>query len=528
MTDFHAGRHAGVLLPLFSATSTRSWGIGEVVDLVPLCRWLQQAGCSFVQLLPVNEMEASHNSPYSAITAMGIDPIYISVWALEDFAEIGGEDGFGPALRLEIERLRESSRVVHGRVRAVKQRVLRKCFERFDTRERQGGSARAAAFDAFTREHAWWLDDFALFRAVRDRWNGAPWWKWPRPLMARDRAMLAAVGRDLEGEVRFHKYLQWVAEEQWHEVRRTIAPVGIFGDVPFMVGSDSADVWTRQHAFRLDATVGTPPDAFSDTGQEWGLPVYRWDVFEAEDDAWIRERARRSTDLFDGYRIDHLVGFYRTYVIPNDDGPRVFVPAEETRQLAQGERVMRAFLSSDARVIAEDLGTVPLFVRESLTRLGLPGYRVFRWERDWHEPDQPFHDPRRWPHLSVATTGTHDTETMAEWWESADAAERQAVLRIPALKHVAIDPSDARCTPRVRDLLLELMYASGSDLLVLPMQDVFGWRDRINTPATFSEANWTWRMPRPVDRLADWPEAGERASAMARWGARHDRRRGGA
>src|SRR5262249_34070733 len=145
--------------------------------------------------------------------------------------------------------------------------------------------------------------------------------------------------------------------------------VEIFGDLPFMVDGDSADVWAHQEDFRLDVSLGAPPDAFSATGQDWGMPVYRWDAIAADDFRWLRDRARRSADLYDGYRIDHLVGFYRTYGQPRNGDPSFFSPAAEADQKALGERVIEILRGAGAEIIAEDLGTVPDFVRESLVSL---------------------------------------------------------------------------------------------------------------------------------------------------------------
>jgi len=294
-----------------------------------------------------------------------------------------------------------------------------------------------------------------------------------------------------------------------------------------MVDADSADVWTRQQQFQLDASAGAPPDAFSETGQRWGLPPCRWDVMARDGYAWLGERARRSAALFDGYRIDHLVGFYRTYVIPNGDTLGDFVPADPADQLALGEAVISVFGATTARVIAEDLGTVPDFVRQSLTRLGVPGYRVLRWEREWLLEGCPFLDPADYPALSVATTGTHDTETLAVWWDSLDPAERESLVCTPTAVRLsrAAGLDAGGFTPAIRDLLLELLYASGSDLLILPIQDVFGWRDRINVPALVSDDNWTWRLPWPSDSMHLEPVAMERAAILTKWASRHRRRR---
>jgi 4-alpha-glucanotransferase len=313
-----------------------------------------------------------------------------------------------------------------------------------------------------------------------------------------------------------------LADTQWRDARFELSPAGVFGDMPFMVGSDSADVWACQHAFRLDASVGAPPDAFSAAGQDWSLPAYRWDVLAADDYAWLRARAKRNAALFDGYRVDHLVGFYRTFIIPADGAARVFSPADQHDQLTQGERIMRALLEPGATVIAEDLGTVPDFVRASLHRLGIAGYKVLRWEREWRTADKPFRDPAQYPEVSVATTGTHDTETLAEWWDNASLEERALVVRIPFLAARSLKAM-APFDPQTRDLLLEGLAASASNLLILPIQDIFGWRDRVNTPGTVTGENWTWRLPWPVDDLRDRADTRARAETLHQWMHRYIR-----
>jgi len=291
-----------------------------------------------------------------------------------------------------------------------------------------------------------------------------------------------------------------------------LGEIRLFGDFPFMVSTDSADVWANQHAFRFDRTVGTPPDAFSATGQDWGLPVYRWDVMAAQDDRWLRQRARRMARLYDGYRVDHLVGFFRTYSRRLGEVLGDFDPEDEMEQRRQGERILQLFIGTDVQVTAEDLGLIPDFVRASLARLQVPGYKVLRWERDWHRAGQPLIDPATFPAVSVATTSTHDIEPLALWWGMLDDRERAALLGalgLPRLPGVGFGPA-------IRDGLLTQAYGSGSDLLLLPIQDVFGWPDRVNTPATVGEQNWTWKLPLSVEALSTDPEALERADALHR------------
>jgi 4-alpha-glucanotransferase len=272
-----------------------------------------------------------------------------------------------------------------------------------------------------------------------------------------------------------------------------------------------------------------PPDAFSETGQDWGLPVYRWDVLAGRDYDWLRNRARRNADIYDGYRVDHLVGFYRTYFRPSDGSEPQFVPLEEKDQIAQGEAVLAVFREPGTEIIAEDLGVVPDFVRQSLSRLDVPGYKVFRWERKWDVEGQPFKDPLTYPPVSVATSGTHDTEPIAIWWEGAPLDERHAVLAIASIRERLTEEDAAGAVNgaglphAVREAMLESLNASGSDLLILPIQDIFGWRDRINQPATVSDENWTWRLPWPSDRLTTEPAAMSVARQLAEWSRRHRR-----
>jgi 4-alpha-glucanotransferase len=381
---------------------------------------------------------------------------------------------------------------------------------------------------AWTERERWWLDDYGLFRAVHAREQERAWTDWPAGLRDRDAAAMAAAREELADEILYREWLQWIGDEQWRRVKEQSQPVALMGDLPFMVDGDSADVWSHAEAFRLDASVGAPPDAFSETGQNWGLPVYRWDVMAERDYDWLRDRARRSAALYDAYRVDHLVGFYRTYVFPRDESEAFFTPADEDDQLALGETVLRIFADAGARIVAEDLGTIPDFVRESLARLEIPGYKVLRWEREWDEEEQPYRPPASYPPVSLATSGTHDTETVAEWFEGLEPDERDTLFEAPGIEErLAARGVDVEATkhysPRVRDALLDALYRAGSDFLLLPFQDVFGWRDRINVPASLGEHNWTWKLPWHVERLAEEPDAEERAAAMRQWADESDR-----
>jgi 4-alpha-glucanotransferase len=513
-----------VLVPLFSLVSSRSWGVGEFPDLPPFARWLQQAGQAFVQVLPILEIPDHETSPYSALTAMALDPIYIAMSDVEDFNEIGGIERLDADDRTVLGHIQKAPRVQHRAVRALKGRWLRRSYQRFLRDEAGPQSPRFQRFDGFAQGEAWWLDDYAIFRALRGIHDQRAWWEWPEPLARREAAALAGAREDLAVEIGYRKYVQWIASEQWTRARADAAPVRVLGDLPFMISADSPDVWTQQNEFHFDATVGVPPDAFSETGQDWGLPPWRWEVMKDDGFEWMSRRARRSAALFDGFRLDHLVGLYRTFLRPLDPGTRpFFTPPDEERQLELGERLVRIYQDSGAEIIAEDLGVVPDFVRASLHRLGVPGFKVLRWERHWSQPATPFIDPTEYEPTSVATTGTHDTETLASWWDTLPADDRKQIVALPSVGRFLTQGAGEsvagleQFTPEIRDAIIRGLMLAGSRLTIFPLQDLFGWRDRINTPATVDDDNWSWRLPWPVDELSALDEPRQRAGHLAVW-----------
>ena len=522
-------RRAGMLVPLFSAPSTRSWGIGEFGDLPYLAAWLRRARQRILLMLPLSEMPSAETSPYSSLSAMALSTQFITLDSVEDFTAIGGEAALEPELTARLDAARRSSTIDYANVRELKQIALRRSFARFQQEEWHRDTARAALLRAYIAAQEWWLEDYALFRALQNRYGDRLWNGWPEAIRRRDPGALTTARAELADDILYGQYAQWIADGQWARARAAADDLAVFGDLPFGVGAESADVWGRQDEFRLDLSIGVPPDAFSATGQDWRLPAYRWDVLAARDFSLLRQRARRLADLFDGCRLDHLVGFFRMYTRAVGGGPGTFTPSEQREQQALGERILQLFLDTRAEIIAEDLGVVPDFVRESLARLAIPGYKVFRWERQWHTPGQPFKDPVDYPRVAVATSGTHDTEPLVIWWENAPLEERRAVLEIASVRgrlsadERAVSIDSPQLSSTVRDALLESLFASGADLLVLPIQDIFGWRDRINQPATIGPQNWTWKLPWPSDRLLAAPEATAAASRLREWAERHGR-----
>jgi 4-alpha-glucanotransferase len=219
--------------------------------------------------------------------------------------------------------------------------------------------------------------------------------------------------------------------------------------------------------------------------------------------------------LYDGLRVDHVIGLYRTYCRPGAGDP-FFNPEDERSQIEQGEAVLTVLQECGVQLVAEDLGSVPEFLRPSLDRLRIPGSKVLRWERRWRLEGTPFIDPCEFSPLSTAMTGTHDVEPLAVWWGALEPSDRMAQLRLPIFIERGLFPDVPAWSIVLRDTYLESAYQAGSDGVYFPIQDLFGWSDRINVPGTVAASNWRWSLPWPVDRWADVPEAVERATVLRR------------
>jgi glycogen operon protein len=501
-------RRAGVVIPLFSIRSPSGWGLGEIPDIPRFADWARGAGFSVIQLLPVNEVSGADPSPYAALSAFALDPVYLSLDACPDFQAVGGRETLSAESRARLDAASSARFVDWGAVRAVKREAFTLAFERFLNEEWKKKTGRAAELAAFMRDHRAWLDDYALFSVLHDE-HAKSWLDWPAALRDRDPGAIAQARERHRDALLRAKWLQWQLDLQWRRARREASALGVdlMGDLPFMVGMDSADVWANRRLFRTDLHVGTPPDEFSEAGQDWGLPLYDWRVLEETDFAWIKARAMRAGALFGLYRIDHAIGFYRTYFRSADGKTCGFTPPDEAAQLALGERLMRV-MTRWADVVAEDLGTVPPFLRPSLEKLGVAGYRVLRWEKD----GDVYRNPAAWPESSVCTNATHDTDTTADWYDALSPEEREKLREVPAF--AALDP-EAPFDDGVRDVLLESLYDAPSRLVLVLLQDALGTRERINTPGTVDAANWGYRMEKSVDELAADTQASERLARLA-------------
>lgn len=496
-------KRAGILAPLFSLRSRRSAGIGDIVDIERAVDWAVQIGASIVQLLPLNDL-GPDSAPYGAISAFAIDPIYVAL----DRVPIIAEDA---TLRARVESLQRelesATRVDYARVRPAKLGVLEAAFDQHRA-ELDGDSE----LRAFCEAHAEWLDDYVLYRVLREVHDWRSWESWDSVVAdstARHRFAKAHTDR-----LAFHRFVQWALDTQLRAAHEYARGRGVLleGDIPILVGRDSADVWRNRHLFRLETMAGAPPDMYSDDGQVWGFPTYDWDAHHADGCAWWRRRLAHAERYFDLYRIDHVVGLFRIWTVDKDAKTAregYFAPRDEAAWEKHGRRILTMMLDATHMLpLAEDLGTVPDLCRETLRDLGICGMKVARWERHW-KGDGTFVHPREFLPLSVATLATHDSETFAGWWrEVADDWERQRLFELLGRTGTAPQRPDA-------DLLCAFLHqiaGAGSVYVVLLLQDLlqpFGYLPeseaevRVNLPGTVGPHNWTFRLPVPLERLIE-------------------------
>jgi 4-alpha-glucanotransferase len=486
-----SGRACGILL---HPTSLPGPGIGDLGEPAErFVDWLRTAGQSLWQVLPLVAVDDG-GSPYNGLSAFAGNPLLLSAARLADEGLLGPDDPAPPPL--------PEDRVDFPAVAAWKGELLRRAHLAFD-------AARAPrlreAFAAYREANAGWLADYALFRALRDREGGRAWTEWPEPLRRRDPAALRAAGGELAPVVERHAFGQFLFDRQWEAVRARANDAGIrvIGDVPIFVAHDSADVWANPHLFELDeagrptVVAGVPPDYFSETGQRWGNPLYRWEAMARDGYAWWRERFRRTLEMVDVARVDHFRGFESYWEIPAGEPT-----ALKGRWLpGPGRRLFDALQESLGRLplIAEDLGIITREVEALRDDLGLPGMRVLQFAFGSDDAGNP-HLPENYVPNAVAYTGTHDNDTAVGWWAGGATPREREALRARA---PGVDRS-------VSWTMVEVVLQSRADWAVIPLQDVLalGSDARMNVPGA-SEGNWSWRfreddlLPALAERLAE-------------------------
>ena len=439
--------------------------------------WLVGAGCTFWQTLPLGPTGYG-DSPYFCFSAFAGNPYLVSpdLLVAEGFLE-PGDPADAPGF--------PTGRVDYGTVIPWKLGLLDRAFARFRSGPPGGAAER---YGTFRRAHAAWLDDYALFMALKEAHGGGPWAGWPAPLRHRRRTALAEAKTALATEVERQAFRQFLFFEQWGRLRERARARGlrIMGDAPMYVAGDSADVWAHPELFRLDADLnpavvaGVPPDYFTEAGQLWGNPIYAWERHAADGYSWWISRLRALLELADLVRIDHFRAFVDYWEVPAGS------PTAAVGQWAYGPgaaffRKVTAALGG-LPIVAEDLGELHPEVPALLRETGLPGMKVLQFAYDG-DPENAFL-PEHYDENCVVYTGTHDNNTTVGWYRSLRPEERRAVR--------------AALGSRGRGIAWDLIraaWASPAFLAVAPIQDVLeiGNEGRMNTPGSFG-GNWSWRL----------------------------------
>ena len=493
MTDSPiAGRASGVLLHPTSLPGAGTGDLGEAA--YRFVDWLADAEQSLWQMLPLVAVNEG-GSPYNALSAFAGNPLLLSPQDLVHHGLLEPADAAAPNLPWDT--------IDFPAVFAWKENVVRAAYRVFRD---AGDEELRADFDAYRRDEAYWLDDYALFRALRER-HGGGWVTWPEPLRRRDPDALAEARRALAEDVDRRAYSQFLFDRQWSALHRHARRHGIrvVGDVPIFVAHDSADVWANPHIFHLDdrglptVVSGVPPDYFSATGQLWGNPLYRWDVLKEEGYRWWIDRFRRTLGMVDVVRIDHFRGFEAYWEVGAGEPTAIhgrWIPGPGRDLFDALHRAL-----GPLPLIAEDLGLITPQVEALRDALGLPGMRVLQFAFGGDDPENP-HLPRNYVPNAVAYTGTHDNDT-AEGWMAGGASDAERA----ALAALAGEAGDAHWR------MIEQVMRSDAGWAVVPAQDVLGLgtEARMNTPGE-RDGNWAWRM-RPG---ALTPELAARLAALVR------------
>lgn len=475
-------RASGILLPVFSLPSEH--GIGcfskEAYQFVDM---LKKAGQSYWQILPLGPTGYG-DSPYQSFSTYAGNPYFI------DLETLVSEGLLTEAESREYDSEEQEESIDYEKIYKTRFKVLKKAYERF--RDRMAGwHHEREAYERFISENAFWLDDYSLYMAVKDKNDGVSWNEWDAPLKNREEEALSEARKELAEEISFYKFQQYEFDRQWKKLHSYANEQGvkIIGDIPIYVAFDSADTWAAPQLFQFDenneptGVAGCPPDAFSATGQLWGNPLYDWEYHKKTGYEWWIRRIEHCLKLYDVVRIDHFRGFDEYYSIPYGETTAIngqWMPGP-------GMDLFRAIEEKLGRpeIIAEDLGFLTPSVLKLLKDSGFPGMKVLQFAFDARESSNYL--PHTYPTNCVVYTGTHDNDTTRGWYRAVGKYARDFA-------------KEYMCKPRLdEDSLAEdfICMAMGSvaDLCVVPMQDYLGLGSeaRINIPSTLG-GNWVWRM----------------------------------
>ncbi len=479
-------RSSGVLLHPTSLPGR--YGVGDLgEEAYRFIDFLAASGQTLWQVLPLGPTGYG-DSPYQSFSAFAGNTLLVSPERLVGEGLLDRRDLEGaPAFPHE--------RVDFGAAIEFKNKLLRRAFENF--RHTTDTSLRGA-FETFSQREATWLDDYSLYRAMKDARGGVAWNKWEPPMVKREAGALAAAREGLREQASAQKFYQFLFFKQWHALKRYANEQGvsIIGDIPIFVAHDSADVWTHPHLFKLNedgsprVVAGVPPDYFSATGQLWGNPLYNWERLMADDFRWWIARVSAMLRTVNILRIDHFRGFAASWEIPGGD-----TTAERGRWVdAPGRELFEAIKRAlgDLPILAEDLGVITPDVERLRDDFGFPGMRIlqFAFGGDSKNIDLPHNY-----HRNIAVyTGTHDNDTTVGWFKSeAGAGSTRAAAQIESERKFCLDylNSDGR---EIHWDFIRAVLASVGNIAIIPLQDILGLGNdaRMNLPNS-TTGNWSWR-----------------------------------
>lgn len=488
-------RSSGILLHPTSLPGR--YGIGALGgEAFRFLDFLSAAGQRVWQVLPLGPTGYG-DSPYQLFSAFAGNPLLICLETLVDEGLLDAADLDGaPPFPVD--------GVDYGAVIRFKAPLLARACRNFKQR---AGAADSLAFEEFRALHAAWLDDFALFMALKDAHGGeAVWTRWHPEIRKRDPAALAHWGERLRPQIDEVRLVQYLFYRQWEALRRRCREldIRIMGDLPIYVAHDSADVWAHPQFFRLDdrgepeTIAGVPPDYFSATGQLWGNPIYRWDALAETGYAWWVERFRAAFEQFDFVRLDHFRGFEAYWEVPG--GAPTAIGGRWVK--GPGAQLFRAVTKElgSLPVVAENLGVITPEVEALRSEFGFPGMSILQFAFG-KDPQAPDFKPHNFPRNRVAYTGTHDNDTVAGWWHSTGEADStRSTADAAREKAHALDYLNAGGR-EMHWVLIRALMASVADTVLFPLQDVLGLGSeaRMNMPARGS-GNWRWRCrPGSID-----------------------------
>ncbi len=530
---------AGLLAPLFALRTEDDLGIGDTAALRQLIEWARPLGFRLIQLLPINET-GGDNSAYNAISSRAIDPttLHLAPGSPEHLSEAAFAE---ETAEIDLPALR-CGPVHYEIVKPLKKKLIARAFAEFRRGEPE------ESFRVFCDAERGWLEDYTLFRVLMER-NGEreTWDEWPQHNLAAAREWLDSLGDEERAGVAerrgFFSYVQWIAHRQWTAVKNFAEEKGmaLMGDIPFGVSYYSADVFAHPENFALDWSGGAPPEPyFKDDeftqkwGQNWGIPIYNWPHMRTRNLDWWRQRVRGVKEIFHVFRIDHILGFYRIYAFPwrptrnseilplrweemlEHTGGRApqFAPRDDSspenreQNRREGEEYLRVVLeeAGATRVVGEDLGTVPEYVRPNLHSLGIAGFKIPQWESDPHTHQILPGDT--YQRLSVATYATHDHKPLRALWEEvfetqteSSGQARQDLEKIAAFAGIAPPNESISFAREFYPAIFAALFRCESWLAIVMITDLFGRKDRFNVPGTAAESNWSQRLHTTVRKL---------------------------